>query len=517
MPVGKRQLMWIFLAGAALACLALVAAWPGTAGDGGAIGGAYAASVSRADAVLGVPVAVGGAREPGLTEDETKLVQLINKERIRAGLAPLQVDKLLTVLARLKAEDMADKGYLAHYSLVYGSMEDMLRKAKVHYRETGENLARAGTVESAHVYFMKNFVTRNRILDPAFDQVGVAVVPVHGYLYVVEWLVKGSVPKEDGPNEGVGGQRSGSTGSDRPGRDGASEPAPAPGSGDMTADEREMFNLVNRERVQRGLPALQFDAALARLARLKAGDMVENNYFGHTSPTYGSPFDMMRKAGIRYVYAGENLAMAPTAASAHTALMDSRGHRANILNADFDRLGIGVVEKGRYKYFVQMFTGDGKAAPHRPAPEPQPEPSPQPQPSPQPGPTAGSMTAEEKQMLDLVNRERLRRGTNPLQANPALVQLARLKARDMIQNNYFSHTSPTYGSPFDMMRQFGIRYSWAGENLAGAPSVEVAHTSLMNSTGHRRNILNEHFTQVGIGIVDGGPYGKMFVQMFIRP
>lgn len=125
------------------------------------------------------------------------------------------------------------------------------------------------------------------------------------------------------------------------------------------------------------------------------------------------------------------------------------------------------------------------------------------------------LTAEEQQMLNLVNTERQKNGLKPLKANLELTKVARVKAKDMIDKGYFDHNSPTYGSPFDMMEQFGISYRTAGENLAGNQTVEKAHTSLMNSDGHRANILNSGYTEVGIGIVDGGPYGKMFVQMFI--
>lgn len=125
------------------------------------------------------------------------------------------------------------------------------------------------------------------------------------------------------------------------------------------------------------------------------------------------------------------------------------------------------------------------------------------------------LTAEEQQMLNLVNTERQKSGLKPLKANLELTKVARVKAKDMIDKGYFDHNSPTYGSPFDMMKQFGISYRTAGENLAGNQTVEKAHTSLMNSDGHRANILNSGYTEVGIGIVDGGPYGKMFVQMFI--
>lgn len=145
----------------------------------------------------------------------------------------------------------------------------------------------------------------------------------------------------------------------------------------------------------------------------------------------------------------------------------------------------------------------------------QPQPAPPPQPVPKPGPTPGGvLTADEQRMLDLVNAERSRAGLPALQVDPVLVQLARLKSEDMVAKGYFGHISPTYGSPFAMMDRAGVRYRYAGENLAGAPTVDVAHRALMNSPGHRANILNPHFTHVGIGIARGGPYGYMYTQMF---
>ncbi|KAF1083907.1 Cysteine-rich secretory protein family protein [Sporotomaculum syntrophicum] len=151
----------------------------------------------------------------------------------------------------------------------------------------------------------------------------------------------------------------------------------------------------------------------------------------------------------------------------------------------------------------------------KPAPVPTPTPTPAPQPSPEPAPSPVSMSADEQKMFNLVNQERAKVGLPALKANGELLKLARLKAQDMINKGYFSHTSPTYGSPFDMMKAAGVSYRYAGENLAGAYSVDTAHTNLMNSSGHRANILNTNFKEVGIGIVNGGPYGKMYVQMFI--
>lgn len=162
------------------------------------------------------------------------------------------------------------------------------------------------------------------------------------------------------------------------------------------------------------------------------------------------------------------------------------------------------------------------AAPAQPAPSQQPTSPAQPsQAASVPSKTASpagtgfALTPQEQQMVDLVNQERIKAGLQPLTVDPRLTELARLKAQDMVKNNYFDHISPTYGSPFDMMRQAGITYRTAGENIAAASSVERAHTALMNSSGHRANILNPNFTRIGIGIVPDPTYGLMISQMFI--
>lgn len=127
----------------------------------------------------------------------------------------------------------------------------------------------------------------------------------------------------------------------------------------------------------------------------------------------------------------------------------------------------------------------------------------------------GPAPAFEQQLLRLVNRERISAGLPALSPHDGLNSLARLKSLDLITQDYFAHQSPTYGSPFDMMDLAGIKYRSAGENLAAAPTVDQAHSGLMDSPGHRDNILNESFTHIGIGIMRGGPCGLMFTQMFI--
>ncbi|MCG8515487.1 MAG: CAP domain-containing protein [Halanaerobiales bacterium] len=125
------------------------------------------------------------------------------------------------------------------------------------------------------------------------------------------------------------------------------------------------------------------------------------------------------------------------------------------------------------------------------------------------------LTIREDKMLELLNKVRLEHGLKSLQSDPQLVKVAREKARDMIKNNYFAHHSPVYGSPFDMLKEEGVDYALAGENLAGAQTVEAAFSSLMNSPEHKDNILKARYDRVGVAVVEGGPYGLMIVQLFI--
>lgn len=199
---------------------------------------------------------------------------------------------------------------------------------------------------------------------------------------------------------------------------------------------------------------------------------------------------------------------------------------ASVLGASLFGANAGISEAASTCPFASL-NNNQQQAQAAPAPEQQqqqvaPAPAPAPQQEQTKAPaeeapkaeTSAELTADEQQMLNLVNQEREKQGLPALKADPELTKVARVKAKDMIDNNYFDHNSPTYGSPFDMLKQFGVEYKTAGENLAGNSSVDGAHTSLMNSQGHRENILKSDYTNVGIGVVDGGQYGKMFVQLF---
>lgn len=120
----------------------------------------------------------------------------------------------------------------------------------------------------------------------------------------------------------------------------------------------------------------------------------------------------------------------------------------------------------------------------------------------------------EARMLDLVNNERRAAGLNPLAMDPELTEVARQHSDDMFKRGYFSHVSPEGGTVADRINEARIRYLTAGENLALAPTLQMAHTGLMNSPGHRANILYPKFGRVGIGIKDGGIRGLMVTQNF---
>lgn len=122
--------------------------------------------------------------------------------------------------------------------------------------------------------------------------------------------------------------------------------------------------------------------------------------------------------------------------------------------------------------------------------------------------------AAEQTMLNLVNHERIKIGLRPLSLSFALRDLARDYGKDMFARGYFSHNNPEGETPFVRMEKRGINFGAAGENLALAPNVHLAHQGLMNSPGHRENILSPEFNKVGIGVIDGGIYGQMYVQEF---
>ncbi|MBX6377884.1 MAG: hypothetical protein IRY95_04975 [Clostridia bacterium] len=124
------------------------------------------------------------------------------------------------------------------------------------------------------------------------------------------------------------------------------------------------------------------------------------------------------------------------------------------------------------------------------------------------------MSRDEAALLEWLNRERASAGVPPLVSDPTLVNLARRKARDILDNGYFSHTSPTLGTPAQMVRAAGLRYRFVGENIAKARDAYRAHQMFLASPDHRANLTNPSYEAVGIGVVANRPAGVIVVELF---
>lgn len=130
--------------------------------------------------------------------------------------------------------------------------------------------------------------------------------------------------------------------------------------------------------------------------------------------------------------------------------------------------------------------------------------------------TTPSITAQEENAFILLNQDRIANGLPALTLDPVLSEIARAKSRDMNDNNYFSHTSPTYGSPSEMLKHFGYSFTSVGENIAHHATVEKAQAAFMSSTGHRRNILGSQWSKVGIGVWTDSQGFVYVTQLFVR-
>lgn len=126
------------------------------------------------------------------------------------------------------------------------------------------------------------------------------------------------------------------------------------------------------------------------------------------------------------------------------------------------------------------------------------------------------LTLEELEFLNLINTNRRNCGLEELKIDNTVQNVARLKAKDLERNEYFSHQSPTYGSINDMLTSFGVSYNIAQENIAGNQNLAGAVEAWMNSENHRANILNTDFNYTGVAIVDSSTYGKIFVEVFVK-
>lgn len=126
-----------------------------------------------------------------------------------------------------------------------------------------------------------------------------------------------------------------------------------------------------------------------------------------------------------------------------------------------------------------------------------------------------NLTSDENELLSLINEERQKNNLPAFQIDEKLQNVARLKAEDLVQNNYFSHISPVYGTPFEMLKSNSINYKTASENIAGNNNISDAVTSWLSSDAHKKNILSNDYNYTGIAVVDSIAYGKIIVELFV--
>ncbi|WP_277877969.1 CAP domain-containing protein [Tolypothrix sp. FACHB-123] len=283
----------------------------------------------------------------------------------------------------------------------------------------------------------------------------------------------------------------------------------------MATFEQEVLKLTNDERAKFGLPALKGNTELNYAADGYAELMAEKKFFSHVGPDGSRAWDRAKKVGFEAQTMGENIAFGQrTPKDVVQAWMDSPGHRANILNRNFTELGVGFEQN----YWVQKFgskdlnpttniPNSSSGSGSQPTPPSNPTPTPNPIPTPPPVNNNGTF---EQRVLELTNIERSKQGLAPLKANKELNYAADKYAELMSDKNYFNHTGPDGTSPWDRMKAVGFQAQVMGENIAvGQQTPEQVVKAWMNSPGHRANILNGKFTQLGVGEDD-----KYWVQNF---
>jgi uncharacterized protein YkwD len=269
--------------------------------------------------------------------------------------------------------------------------------------------------------------------------------------------------------------------------------------------EQQVLKLTNEVRAKNGLKPLQANAELNYAADKYAELMAQRNYFSHTGPDGSRPRDRAKAVGFEAQIIGENLGRGQkTAQEVVQAWMNSPGHRANILNPNYTQIGTGF-EKN---FWVQKFgTEDTNPATKIPTSGSQPAPTPT---APKPTPTTPTPTTPptsgnnnqtfEQRVLELTNIERTKNGLKPLKGNVELNYAADKYAGEMAQRRVLSHTGPDGSKPWDRAKAVGFEAQTMGENIAaGQRTPEEVVQAWMNSPGHRANILNPNYTQIGTG------------------
>lgn len=259
----------------------------------------------------------------------------------------------------------------------------------------------------------------------------------------------------------------------------------------VKADRALMAGFINETRKKGGISAIQEAVLLDEIAQEWVSKTHQQQKLDFTHQDLNTISSEIQSRGFRYVTVAVNLASGLKASGVIVDLMKTKTNRDIVTNKVYTHYGIGVLPSLHYgKIWLLIFAEKISDI-------------------------ITVVPADEATMLKLVNQERIKYHLGLLKLNSRLVKAARMKARDIADKDYFDHISPVYGSPFEMMTKLGIKFRMAAENLAGHQTVEQAHIGLMNSPGHRKNILTPEFTDIGIGVVNGSKYGKVFTQLFI--
>ncbi len=282
-------------------------------------------------------------------------------------------------------------------------------------------------------------------------------------------------------------------------------------------DDQEIVSLINAARSKAGMAPLTYDAKLS----VQAANNLDVYQQTCKSPSSSTLLQIAKNGG--YTSMGQAIISGNNATTIAQSQIKYYGSQT-VLNSKYNTIGLVVAETSKGKTCLQLLGTKPQTQkptqpqqPQKPQQPEQPKPE-QPKPE-QPKPEQpASLNAMQQQVVDLVNVERAKAGLKPLEAKQDLTSVAQLKAEDMYNSKYFSHTSPNYGSPFDMMRKYGISYRAAGENIAmGQRTAAQVVQDWMNSPGHRANILNTNYTEIGVGVYQSyNGNGYIWVQEFAR-
>jgi uncharacterized protein YkwD len=424
---------------------------------------------------------------------EQQVLQLTNQERAKAGLPALKANTELNYAADKYAELMAQRNYFSHTGPDGSKPWDRAKVVGFEAQTMGENIA-AGqkTPQEVVQAWMNSPGHRANILNPRYTQLGTGF---DKNFWVQNFGSDDTNPATKIPTSNSGSQP---TPTPKPTPAPTPTPTPTPGNNNLTF-EQQVLQLTNQERAKNGLPPLKANTELNYTADKYAELMAQRNYFSHTGPDGSQPWDRAKAVGFEAQTMGENIAAGQkTPQEVVQAWMNSPGHRANILNPRYTQLGVGFDKN----FWVQNFgSDDTNPATKIPTSTSNSGSQPTPTPKPTPAPTPGNNNLTfEQQVLQLTNQERAKNALPPLKANTELNYTADKYAELMAQRNYFSHTGPDGSKPWDRAKAVGFEAQTVGENIAaGQKTPQEVVQAWMNSPGHRANILNPRYTQLGVG------------------